>query len=126
MLTITAAQMAHMTRMSFFERVYRFVDENALREDWKAWMQDRRRLEDLWSSVWRHAQQHTEHDCALFLVLLAIRAFEGEPVVNPQALLGQIASREVSLKNYIAGCGYLLFSAFDYPVGSIDKGKADA
>ncbi|MEA3642487.1 MAG: hypothetical protein VBE63_21450 [Lamprobacter sp.] len=125
MLKFSAAQMSHLTRTSFFERLYRFIEDNALREDWKTWMRDHRHLEQIWNPVWPAAQEHTEHDCALFLILLAIRSFESDPVDNPHALLIQVASSEVSLKSYIADRGYLAFSAFDYPTGSLYDRRLD-
>lgn len=125
MLTMRTAQIQAMTRLGFYERLNRFVAENGRRDDWTAWMADRPRVQALWDAVWPQACAHSEHDCALFLILLAIRAFEGTPVDDPADLLGQVAAREVAFKNYIADRGYLYFTAFDYPHGESDEGLDD-
>lgn len=44
---------------------------------------------------------------------------------DPGQLLAQVRAHEVWFKNYIAGHGYLHFTAFDYPAGALDQEAYD-
>ncbi|MCP4343414.1 MAG: hypothetical protein GY799_32180, partial [Desulfobulbaceae bacterium] len=77
MLTIRKEQLEAMTRHRFYEKTDHFVSDNSLRDDWKAWMSNTKRVHEIWDRAWPQARKQTEHDCALCLVLLAIYAFEG-------------------------------------------------
>lgn len=125
MLTIRAPLEDHLARSTFFERLHTFVAANARRDDWRLWMQDRQRLHRLWEPAWRLVRQQTEHDCAMVLVLVAIRAFEGHAPPDTEQLLAQVRANPVWCKNYVAGHGYLHFIAFDYPVGSLAQELED-
>jgi len=114
-----------MTRLSFYDRLHRFVADRALRDDWKDWMTDTRAAAAVWDRVWPRARVRSEHDSALFLILLAVCAFEGRPVRRPARLLAQIPDREVELKTDLAARGYLHFTAFDRDPGRPSRSVAD-
>lgn len=120
MLHITAGQMSILVRRSFYGKLDQFVRLNALRDDWRNWMADAIRTHALWDSVWSKVSQHSEHDCALYLVGMAIRAFESD---TPKGCtteewdewFADPSPNEVAIKRWIATRGYLRFTAFDYP-----------
>lgn len=124
MITIRAEQMETVSRLLFYERLKGFAHANALRADWKTWMSDSARLHAIWDRIWPQARECNEHDCALCLILAAIRSFEGNGIDDAADLLAQIPTRETALKQYVADRGYLRFSAFDYPDGIPDEDAA--
>ncbi len=115
MLTISAEQMDLLTRNHFFSNVRRFIFANCRNDKLLAKLADPANLAALWTPYWERASKLSEHDCALFLVLLAVCECEGVAVPEVEALVDQVSASEVRIKQFIADRGYFRFSDFDYP-----------
>lgn len=115
MLTISAAQMKLLARNHFFRKVRGFISANCRNDKLVAKLADADDLTHLWTPHWERASMLSEHDCALFLVLLSICECEGVAVPEVEALVDQVRNGEVRIKQYIADRGYFRFSDFDYP-----------
>ncbi len=122
MIKLNATQRETIDRLHFYGRLTDFIADYSHRADFKAWASDTAHLHALWDTVWTQARDHSEHECALFLVFLAICAFEGRVMETPGSLLDQVARRIVALKLYISENNYFFFTAFDYPNASQDEG----
>ncbi|MDO9224832.1 MAG: hypothetical protein Q8M09_04350 [Pseudomonadota bacterium] len=123
MLKIEAMQMEVIDRRYFYGRLGLFLVDNCRRADFKDWASDTDRLYSMWDAIWHAAREHSEHDCALFLIFLAICAFEERVVEAPGILLDHVADRRVVLKQFISEQGYFYFTAFDYPTASQEEGE---
>lgn len=114
MFTISAQQMDTLTRNCFWGRLERFIKDDSLRSNgFKEWAANRARLHEIWAPVWPWVKQQSEHDCALYLVFVAVRAFEGHASSRPEAQVAHIADNIVRLKLYLSDKGYFRFTAFD-------------
>lgn len=117
MLSISAEQMQKLTQDMFFNRVRRFILENCKSEHLLALAKDRQILPALWMPVWNTAAKLSEHDCAVFLVMLGVCKCEGIELHSVDEMAGQVGAREVQLKKFFEDRGYFRFSDFDYPGG---------
>jgi hypothetical protein len=120
MLKISAAQMNILTRNHFFRKVMSFISANCRNDRLLAKVADSEKMTAFWTPHWERASKLSEHDCALFLVLLSICECEDVAVPDVDALVDQVRDGEVRIKQFIADRGYLRFSDFDYPSGRDD------
>jgi hypothetical protein len=104
-----------LTRNLFFRNVRRFISANCRNDKLLAKLADPDNMTALWSPYWERASKLSEHDCALFLVLLSICECEAVAVPEVEALVDQVSDGEVRIKQFIADRGYFRFSDFDYP-----------
>ena len=113
MIQLTAQQMFKIERASVCSRVLRFIDRTCHRDDFKAWVHDRPRIEALWWPLWPACGEHSEHDQALAMVMLAVAAHEGIELGEALPVLQNVAANEVRLKNWLVERGYFDFTVFD-------------
>lgn len=115
MLRISAELMARMTQGMFFNRLISFIYSNCRNEKLRLMADTRSDLLAIWEPAWGKASELSEHDCALFLMMLAVCACEGIAPGSVDGMVSQIGQNEVRIKNFIAERGYFRFSDFDFP-----------
>ncbi len=120
MLTISAKQMKNLDKMIFYQKLQHFILSRTGSEKLRALAADSARLHALWNGHWPRAAALSEHDCAMFLALLAVCYCEAVPATSTGALLDDLAGQEVKIKQFMATRRYFRFSDFDFVRGSDD------
>lgn len=115
MLRITAGEMYRFTREMFFANVRRFILANSKNEKLRDLTLDGKTLPALWTPIWDSAASLSEHDCALFLIMLAVCKCEEIALHSVEEMANQVGAREVQIKKFFEERGYFRFTDFDYP-----------
>lgn len=112
-IKITAQKLEQMDRIAFCSRLKAFLHAHCKDTLFMEWVTYSDVRNGLWYTVWPEVRHMSEHDCAMVLIYLAVRSYEGSMIDVKAEIMGNPSDHELHIKQFLSDGGYFRFSDFD-------------